>query len=112
MYGTRFLSRAGLLIGCLLAGSVNADEVIRFVSPQPDDLLFGSTVFQLEVAEIDPPVDRVDVYVDGVLIGAAEEPTWSLTWDAGAEAKKSKLLAIAFSGGRMIAKARLSGEQK
>jgi Ca-activated chloride channel family protein len=111
VYGTRFLSRAGLLIGCLLAGSANADEVIRFVSPQPDDLIFGSTVFQLEIAEIDPPIDRVDVYVDGVLIGTAVGPTWSLTWDAGSEAKQSKLLAIAFSGERMIARARLSSSE-
>ncbi len=108
VHEARLLPGAGLLIACLAFGAVHANDVVRFVSPKPGDLLFEATVFKLAVEEIDPPVDRVDLYVDGVLIGSVHAPDWSLKWNAGPDAESSEVLAVAFSGSRIIAKARLS----
>ena len=107
----RLLSGAGLLIACLLCGSVQADEVLRFVSPKSDDMLFESTEFTIEVEDIGSPIDRVDLYVDGVLIGSVNAPDWSMTWDAGPDAESSEVLAVAFAGQRMMGKARLSSSE-
>ncbi|MDX1387719.1 MAG: VWA domain-containing protein [Acidobacteriota bacterium] len=111
VHEARLLPGAGLLIACLLFGSAQADDVVKFVSPKPGDLLFETTTFKLAVEEIDPPVDRVDLYVDGVLIGSVRAPDWSLKWNAGPDAESSEVLAVAFADSRMIAKARLSSTE-
>lgn len=83
-------------------------ERFRFVSPEENSVLIGMTDIRMEVAAVDPEVDRIDLYVQGRLIGSALPPEWSVTWDAPTEATGSDIVAVAYSGNSPVARKRLS----
>ncbi len=105
-----FLSRLVLCSAVLIAGTANpvrSDDRIRFVEPAANGLLIGQTSFRFEVGPGDADVERIDVYVDGVLVGSAVEPEWSFVWDAPSGASGTPVVAVAFAAGQLVARARL-----
>lgn len=77
------------------AGSANA--ATRFVTPQEGAQLFGVTL--IEIATDVESVDRVELYVDGVLAGAARTEPYRLAYDFGDEMRARRLTAKVWSGG-------------
>jgi len=82
-------------------GAVWAAEGPRIVVPSPDDLLVGPTVFVLEPGVSDPAVERIDLFVDGRLIGSAVRPEWSVAWEVETDDDKVAVLAVAYVNGRV-----------
>ena len=95
---------ASLLIAVTIASAVHAapvrgtEDIIKMVRPGAREILIGGATFVFEVAAVDPPVDRIDVYVNGRLVGAAAPDQWTFTWEVPAEVQVEDVDAIAFSG--------------
>lgn len=112
----RNLSRLRLpacLASCLAAGlagvivltappPAQAAPAFSFSSPQGGALLIGPTLFQFEVTS---PLDRIDVYVGGKLVGAAKPPEWTLAWEAPSGLSSTEVRAIAFHDGKAVDRA-------
>jgi VWFA-related protein len=103
--GTGLLPRAGILIALLLSGSAVRGEDLRIVSPEKGSILLGTTVVRLE-ADPATAIERVDLYVNGKLVGSAAEPDWSVTWEAESGVETFMVLAVGFSNGEVVAKSR------
>jgi len=99
---------AALIAACWLGAAEIGDQRVRFLSPEQGALLIGTTDVRFEVIDDEPEVDRIDLYVQGRLIGSAFSPEWSLSWDAPSEAAGSELVAVAFSGDHLVEKSRLA----
>jgi Ca-activated chloride channel family protein len=76
-----------------------AEPLFSFASPQDGELVIGSTTFRFVVAE---PLDRIDVYVAGKLVGAARPPGWSLAWEAPGGMSPTEIRALAYREGKMV----------
>lgn len=97
-----FYLTAGLAAVLSLAASAQAAPAFTFVSPRSGGLLIGPTVFQFEVVA---PVDRIDVYVGGKLVGTAKPPEWTLPWEAPSGMASVEVRAIGFHAGKVVDKA-------
>ena len=105
MPGTRLLPLAGFLIALVVSGVLARADDARIVSPEPGAILLGSTVLRLET-DPDAKIDLIDVYVNGQLVGSASEPDWTVVWEAESIVATFKVLAVAYSGNEVAAKAR------
>jgi Ca-activated chloride channel homolog len=74
-------------------------ELVRFLSPDEGALVIGPTAIRFEV--LDASVERIDVYVEGRLIGAAVGPNWALTWDAPPGLAGARIAAGVYAGGAL-----------
>ncbi len=84
------------------APPVRGDEdLIKMVEPGVRDVFLGTTTFAFEVAATDPPIDRIDIYVNGRLVGAARPDAWELAWPVPDALEVTDIDAIAFSGDRV-----------
>jgi len=92
------------VIAPLCLGSVWAAEGPRIVTPSHGELLVGATVFVLEPGASDPPVERIDLFVDGRLIGSAVRPEWSVAWEVETDDAEVTVLAVAYAHGRVAGK--------
>ncbi|MBP7147872.1 MAG: VWA domain-containing protein [Acidobacteria bacterium] len=80
---------------------------LRFTSPLPGDIVAGEQLIQLAVGDGGRGVERVDVYIGGRLAGVARAPLWSLTANVAPEESGAEFLAVAYSAGQVVAKARV-----
>jgi len=95
------------VIAPLCLGPALAAEGPRIVAPRAQELLVGDTAFVFEPGVSDPPVERIDLFANGRLIGSATPPEWRLTWDVEAKHGKVAVLAVAYANGRVAGKTAL-----
>jgi len=111
MPGLRSLFAAILLIvtspTAIFPEVVGASGVVKLVSHDENSVIAGATEFKLEVAEHAPAVERVDVYVQGRLIGAAKPPDWTVAWNAPVDLGRAEILAVAYAASEIVDKVRL-----
>ena len=69
---------------------------VEFLSPKDGDYLVGPVTLSVAVTESDSPVTRVDFFVDGSLVGTAEEEPWEVSWDAGRRVDAHVVRALAY----------------
>jgi VWFA-related protein len=81
-----------------LAGTVAAEDVVSFRSPGEDALLIDETEICLAVDESSTAVDRIDVFLEGRLLGSVSAPSWCMTWMAPKGASGGTLAAVAYEG--------------
>lgn len=81
----------------LLAGAAGAQRVaIQFQSPAPDQPIFGPTDVQVGVQAVEP-IDRVEIFVNGKLMGATKTPPYRLQLDMGEENVQREFKAVAYT---------------
>jgi Ca-activated chloride channel family protein len=90
----------------MLAAEAEASR-IHFVSPDPNSVVIGVTEISFVVEPGKPEIDRIDVYVQGRLIGSAMPPGWRFDWDAPSGASGVDLVAVAFAAGTRVENVRL-----
>jgi len=99
------MSRQALVLAALTiaaaAPGVRA-EVFSFVSPKPFEMVVGPTTVRFAVAPKAPRPERIDVFLNGRLLGSATPPDWSLRIDVPFEDAGGVLLAVAFADGKAI----------
>jgi Ca-activated chloride channel family protein len=87
---------AGLLLGLLTAGAAAAQVAVRIQSPTPDQPVFGQTEVEVGV-KANEPVDRVEVFLDGKLVGSAKTPPFRVKVDVGDENVQREFKAVAYT---------------
>ncbi len=59
---------------------------VRFVSPQNDTYVSGTTTIRVEVDQVEQTaIARVTIRVDGAVLAVLEEAPWEVEWNAGEE---------------------------
>jgi VWFA-related protein len=112
MSARRNLQVAGVLIaGVLASTSAGADGRIAFTSPGENALLIDDTEICLDVADGEPTVDRVDVFLDGRLLGSLRDPHWCMVWVAPRESSGATLFAVAYAGDEVVDRAQRATRQ-
>ncbi|MDX1630746.1 MAG: VWA domain-containing protein [Thermoanaerobaculia bacterium] len=71
-----------LLLWLTVTGAAMAGVTVELESPRPDEPAYGLTEIRAEVAS-DDPLDVVQFFVDGELVGLAEKPPFSIRHDFG-----------------------------
>ena len=79
--------------GLLLAGAALAQVAVRIQSPTPDQPVFGSTQVDVGVSSGEK-VDRVDLFVNGKLMGTAQKPPYRFNVDMGDDNIRRELRAV------------------
>jgi len=104
----RFRTLLCATVACItLCTPAPARELVKFLSPQPGDLVAGLTHIQLAVINGTRNIERVDLYVRGRLIGTAFPPEWSLDWDAPTDITADGIDAVVYENGAMVGRVRL-----
>ena len=86
-----------LSLGLLtLAGTAGAQVAVQFQSPAPDQPIFGPTEVRVGVRAVEP-VDRVEIFVNGKLMGAAKTPPYRFQLDMGEENVQREFKAVAYT---------------
>jgi Ca-activated chloride channel family protein len=80
--------------GLLLAVAVSAQPTVRIQSPRPDQPVFGPTQVEVGVRSGEA-VERVEVFVDGKLVGTAKTPPYRVSADVGEENVRREFKAVA-----------------
>lgn len=81
----------------LLAGAAGAQQIaIQFQSPAADQPIFGPTDVQVGVRAVEP-IDRVEIFVNGKLMGATKTPPYRLQLDMGEENVQREFKAVAYT---------------
>ena len=95
------------LLAAHLATSLPAAPpfTVAIVAPRPDAPLFGEVEVRIAVRP-STPLDRIEVYVDGVRSGVQTQPPWRLVVDVGERNAEHLLevVAVARSGARASAR--------
>jgi VWFA-related protein len=86
-------------------GSVWAAEGPRIVAPAGTEVLVGDVVFVFEPAT--PDVERIDLFLDGRLIGTAGPPEWTVTRNIEATGRSATILAVSYVNGKAAGKTKL-----
>ena len=107
MLRCRAVCRAGFLILLLGLTSVVTEGAVSFLSPTPGEILLGEVVFKFAVEGGHTPVDKIDVYVAGKLVGSATGPAWTLTWNAPETIIGTRVTAVAYAGGKPLERVEL-----
>jgi Ca-activated chloride channel family protein len=79
--------------GLLLAGAAFAQVAVRIQSPTPDQPVFGAT--QVDVGVAGEKVDRVELFVNGKLMGTAQKPPYRFNVDMGDDNVRREFRAVA-----------------
>jgi Ca-activated chloride channel family protein len=77
-------------------------SAIRILAPTGRDFVAGPTRLEATV-ESAQPGDRVEFFVDGRSVGAAEEEPWAVTWPADSLVRGHVVTAVLMRGGREVA---------
>jgi Ca-activated chloride channel family protein len=80
--------------GLLLAGAALAQVAVRIQSPTADQPVFGPTEVRVGVASGEK-VDKVDLFVNGKLMGTMQKPPYQLNVDMGDDNIRRELRAVA-----------------
>ncbi len=84
----------GLAVFLLAAPGAGAIE-IRIVEPPSGQPMLGEVGVRVEVLPAGTPVERVEILLDGKLVGTAERPPYRLVIDAGDDGREHRLEAVA-----------------
>ena len=79
-----------------------AGERASFISPRDGELVVGATHVRFQVPAGDPPLERIDVYVEGILVGSALPPEWSFEWQAPGGLVDVPIIAGLYAAGEMV----------
>lgn len=82
------------LLTILAVRAEGASSPVEFIRPLDGDIVAGTTEFAFRVDET-LPVQRVEVSVDGRLIGEATAPTWSFRWTSDVPLRDAEIVAVA-----------------
>jgi Ca-activated chloride channel family protein len=80
--------------GLLLAGAALAQIAVRIQSPSPDQPVFGTTQVDVGVNSGEK-VERVEVFVNGKLMGTAQKPPYKFSLDVGDDNIRREFRAVA-----------------
>lgn len=80
--------------GLLLAGAALAQVAVRIQSPTSDQPVFGATQVDVGVASGEK-VDRVDLFVNGKLMGTVQKPPYRFNVDMGDDNVRREFRAVA-----------------
>jgi Ca-activated chloride channel homolog len=89
-------SAAVALLAFLLAGAATAQVAVRIQNPAPDQPVFGPTEVQIGV-QAREPIDRVEVFVNGQLMGSAKTPPYRVKVDVGDDNVRREFRAVAYT---------------
>ncbi len=85
-----------LALGLLATSTVAAQVAIRIESPTPDQPVFGQTDVEVGV-RAGEPVDRVEVFVNGKLMGSSKTPPFRVRVDVGDDNVQREFKAVAYT---------------
>jgi Ca-activated chloride channel family protein len=80
--------------GLLLATAASSQVAVRIQSPTPDQPIFGSTQVDVGVSSGEK-VDRVELFVNGKLMGTTQKPPYRFNVDVGDDNIRRELRAVA-----------------
>jgi Ca-activated chloride channel homolog len=84
-----------LLVGAVsMASAASAQVAVRILSPAADQPVFGLTQVNVGVSSAES-VERVEVFVNGKLVGTAKKPPYRLSVDLGDDNIKREFRAVA-----------------
>jgi Ca-activated chloride channel family protein len=86
---------AGLL-GLLLAGVASAQVAVHILSPTPDQPVFGPLDVTVGV-QAREPIERVEVFVNGKLMGESKAPPYRIRVDVGDDNIRREFRAVAYT---------------
>ena len=86
---------SGWLLALVLLGTGMAQAAVsgQIVSPTADQPIFGRTEVQVAVSSTET-VSRVEVFVNGKLVGTATQAPWTVSFDAGDQNIKREIKAV------------------
>ncbi|HKI01696.1 MAG TPA: VWA domain-containing protein [Thermoanaerobaculia bacterium] len=85
-----------LALGLLVGGTARAQVAVRIQSPTPDQPIFGQTEVEVGIRSGEA-VDRVEVFLDGKLVGSAKTPPFRVRVDVGDENVQREFKAVAYT---------------
>jgi len=80
----------------LLAVAAHGQVTVRILSPEAGQPVFGSTDVRVGV-QAGIPIDRVEVFINGKLVGTARKPPYHVQVDVGEENVKREFKAVAYT---------------
>jgi Ca-activated chloride channel family protein len=93
MRRSRIVSGWVLSLVLLAAGMARAAVSGQIVSPTADQPIFGKTEVQVAVSSTEQ-VTKVEVFVNGKLVGAATQAPWTVSFEAGDQNIKREIKAV------------------
>jgi Ca-activated chloride channel homolog len=93
------IRRAALLsavLGLLLGGAAAAQVTVQILSPTPEQPVFGPLDVKVGV-QAREPVDRVEVFVNGKLVGTSKTPPFRVRVDVGDDNIRREFRAVAYT---------------
>jgi Ca-activated chloride channel family protein len=92
---------AVLALGLLTTGAARAAVGVQIDSPADGAPIFGQTEVKVQVGAGEP-VTKVEIYINGKLLGTMTKPPYTLTVDAGDENLKRELKVVAYGPAGVI----------
>ena len=90
----RLLSTAWVLALLLTAaGAARAAVSVQILSPAADQPIFGKTEVQVAISSTEQ-VTRVEIFVNGKLVGTATQAPWTVSFEAGEQNIKREIRAV------------------
>lgn len=83
-------------LGLLFAGAAGAQVAVRILSPAPDQPVFGPVEVKVGV-QARERVERVEVFVNGKLVGSAKAPPFRVNVDVGDDNIRREFRAVAYT---------------
>lgn len=77
----------------LAAGAAQAAVSVQILSPAGDQPVFGKTEVQVAVSSTEQ-VTRVEIFVNGKLVGTATQAPWTVSFEAGEQNIKREIRAV------------------
>ena len=93
---TRHTSLLALTLGLLLAGAASAQVAVSILSPAADQPVFGPVDVKVGV-QAREPIDRVEVFLNGKLMGSSKTPPFRIRVDAGEDNMRREFRAVAYT---------------
>jgi len=85
-----------LTLGLLLAAAASAQVAVSILSPAADQPVFGAVDVKVGV-QAREPIDRVEVFLNGKLMGSSKMPPYRIRVDAGEDNMRREFRAVAYT---------------
>ena len=85
-----------LTLGLLLAAGASAQVAVSILSPAADQPVFGPVDVKVGV-QAREPIDRVEVFLNGKLMGSSKTPPFRIRVDAGEDNMRREFRAVAYT---------------
>jgi Ca-activated chloride channel family protein len=82
--------------GLLLAAAASAQVAVSILSPSTDQPVFGAVDVKVGV-QAREPIDRVEVFLNGKLVGSSKTPPYRIRVDAGEDNMRREFRAVAYT---------------